>query len=199
MTKIKLVNGTIVNASSVELVNGALKITTSELTVEELAELFTDKSNTSLISLMTESEKETGFKTGFTSFAGITYLEDGSKVVELFQPADVTEARISNAEGAANEAVAVAASAEAAVAGAVQAAGVAEEAANVAAEAANTATETAGTATETAGEAISTANNASEVASGAEATATSVAAMNEELAVTLDSILTEIIPSLMAE
>lgn len=199
MTKIKLVNGTIVNASAVELDHGALKITTSERTVEELAELFTDKSNTSLIKLLTESGKETGFKTGFTSFAGIVYLEDGSKVVELFQPADVTEARISNAEGAANEAVAVAASAEAAVTGAVEAAGVAEKAANVAEEAANTATETANEAADTAGAASETASNASDVAAGAEETATNVAAQNEEMAITLDSILTEIIPSLMAE
>ena len=104
MTKIKLVDGTIINASSVELVNGVLKITTTEGTVEELAALFSDKSNTSLITLLTESEVESGFKTGFTSFAGITYAEDGTKTVELFQPADATEARISSAEGAANAA-----------------------------------------------------------------------------------------------
>ncbi len=102
MTKIKLADGTIINADSVELVNGALKITTVEKTVEELAEIFSDKTKTSLITLMTPSEKETGYKTGFTSFAGINYDAEGVKTVELFQPVDVTEARISNAEGNAN-------------------------------------------------------------------------------------------------
>ena len=104
MTKIKLVNGTIINADNVELVNGVLNISTTEKTVEELHEIFADKSNTSVIILMTESEVEIGYKTGFTSFAGIVYNPDETKTVELFQPADVTEARISNAEGAANAA-----------------------------------------------------------------------------------------------
>ena len=101
MTKIRLVDGTIITAASVELVNGVLQITTEEHTVEELAAIFSDKSNTSLITLLTESGKESGYKTGFTSFAGITYGADGEKTVELFQPVDITEARISNAEGAA--------------------------------------------------------------------------------------------------
>lgn len=113
MTKIKLSNGTIVNASDVQLVNGTLRITTSELTVEELAEIFSNKENTSLITLMTESEIETGYKKGFTSFAGINYDAEGVKTVELFQPKDVTEARISNAEATANLAKANAASADA--------------------------------------------------------------------------------------
>ena len=104
MTKIKLVDGTIINATDVELVNGVLKITTTDGTVEELAALFDDKSNTSLITLMTESGVESGHKKGFTSFAGIMYGADGAKTVELCQPVDATEARISNAEGAANEA-----------------------------------------------------------------------------------------------
>lgn len=103
MTKIKLANGTIVNATYVELVNGILKITTTDFTVEELAELFTDKNNTSLIVLMTEAEEESGNKKGFTSFAGISYGKDGAKTVELFQPADTTEARIANAEAAVIE------------------------------------------------------------------------------------------------
>lgn len=104
MTKIKLVDGTIINASTVELVGGVLKITTADHTVEELAELFNNKENTNLITLLTESEVESGFKTGFTSFAGIVYNPDETKTVELFQPVDATEARISNAEGAANAA-----------------------------------------------------------------------------------------------
>lgn len=104
MTKIKLSDGTIINASNVEMVNGVLKITTTDLTVEELAALFSDKSKTSHITLLTESDVESGFKAGFTSFAGINYGTDGAKTVELFQPKDVTEARISNAEGAANAA-----------------------------------------------------------------------------------------------
>jgi hypothetical protein len=40
MTKIKLTDGTIINASTVEVVYGTLKITTTEYTVEELAEIF---------------------------------------------------------------------------------------------------------------------------------------------------------------
>lgn len=102
MTKIKLSNGTIINASSVELFNGALKITTTDSTVEELAEVFSDKENTRIITLMTESEIETGYKEGFTSFSGITYDAEGVKTIELFQPADVTEQRVANAESTAN-------------------------------------------------------------------------------------------------
>ena len=105
MTKIKLVDGTIINAESVVLVSGVLKITTEEHTVEELAEIFSNKENTNLITLMTESEIETGYKTGFTSFAGIDYDSEGLKTVKLFQPVDVTEARVSHAEGSANEAI----------------------------------------------------------------------------------------------
>lgn len=101
MTKIKLTNGTVINADSIDLTNGVLRITTSELTVEELATLFSDKNNTSHIILMTESGLESGYKTGFTSFAGINYL-DGTKTVELFQPKDVTEARLSNVEAMAS-------------------------------------------------------------------------------------------------
>ena len=102
MTKIKLTNGIIINADSVDLTNGVLRITTSEFTVEELATLFSDKNNTSHIILMTESGLETGYKTGFTSFAGINYDADGTKTVELFQPKDVTEARLSNVEATTN-------------------------------------------------------------------------------------------------
>ena len=102
MTKIKLTNGAVINADSVDLTNGILRITTSELTVEELAALFSDKSNTSRITLMTEGGVETGYKAGFTSFAGINYDADGAKTVELFQPKDVTEARLSNVEAATN-------------------------------------------------------------------------------------------------
>lgn len=104
MTKIKLVDGTILNASDVEVVNGALKISTTESTVEALAELFSNKENTSYIVLMTEGGVECGYKTGFTSFAGINYDVDGVKTVELFQPVDVTEKRISDAEGRAAQA-----------------------------------------------------------------------------------------------
>lgn len=102
MTKIKLVDGTIINASNIELVNGILKITTTDMEVEELAEIFSDTSKTSLITLLTNNEKESGYKKGFTSFAGINYGADGTKTIELFQPKDTTEARISNAEGTAN-------------------------------------------------------------------------------------------------
>lgn len=101
MTKIKLVNGTIINAEDVSVVSGVLKISTKERTVEELAELFSNKENTSHIVLMTPSEIECGFKAGFTSFAGINYNTDGVKTVELFQPVDEMEARLSNAEALA--------------------------------------------------------------------------------------------------
>lgn len=102
MTKIKLTDETIIECSNVEVVNGVLKITTNEYSVEELSEIFKDKNKTNLITLMTESEKVSGYKTGFTSFAGINYDAEGNKTVELFQPKDVTEARIANAEAAAN-------------------------------------------------------------------------------------------------
>ena len=105
MTKVRLSNGTIVNASEVELVNGVLKISTTDHTVEELAAMFSDKVNTSLITFMTDSGIETGYKTGFTSFAGIDYDAEGVKTVELFQPVDVTELRISGAEGLSKQAL----------------------------------------------------------------------------------------------
>lgn len=98
MTKIKLSNGTIINAIDVVLKNGILKISTTESTVEELAEVFSNKENTSLITLMTESGIETGYKTGFTSFAGINYDAEGVKTVELFQPVDDMESRVAKAE-----------------------------------------------------------------------------------------------------
>jgi hypothetical protein len=103
MRKIKLVNGTIIEITEKSLINGILKISTKEKTVEELAELFSNKENTSYIATLSRNDVEIGFNKGFTSFAGITYDTDGIKTVELFQPKDVTEARISNLEGAANE------------------------------------------------------------------------------------------------
>ena len=60
MTKVKLSNGTIVNASDVQVVEGVLKITTTDLTVEELGNLFSNKENTSYVVLMTEAEVECG-------------------------------------------------------------------------------------------------------------------------------------------
>ena len=104
MDKIKLTNGTILNISDIKVEKGVLKITTPYFTVEELAALFSDKEKTNLIILMTESECECGYKAGFTSFSGIYYEADGNKTVELFQPADITEKRISDAEGMANKA-----------------------------------------------------------------------------------------------
>ena len=101
MTKIKLTNDVIVNAKDVRVVNGVLQITTSESTVEELAELFSNKENTSRIVLMTEANVECGYKEGFTSFAGITYDAEGLKTIELFQPVDLTEKRVATAEGVA--------------------------------------------------------------------------------------------------
>lgn len=99
MTKVKLVNGTIINAESVELVNGVLRIATTELSVEELASLFSNDAITNCITLMTESGKDFGYKTGFTSFAGIQYLADGVKVIEMFQPIDEMAKQISTLTG----------------------------------------------------------------------------------------------------
>ena len=104
MTKVKLSNGAVLNATDVEVVNGTLKISTVDSTVEELAELFSNKEYTSYIVLMTEADVECGYRTGFTSFAGIEYDADGVKTVELFQPVDVTEKRIAEAEGKAAQA-----------------------------------------------------------------------------------------------
>lgn len=102
MTKVKLSNNVIINALEVTLIKGILKISTTENTVEELAEMFANKENTSLITFLTETEIESGYRTGFTSFMGITYDAEGIKTVEMSQPADVTEVRISNAEGSIN-------------------------------------------------------------------------------------------------
>lgn len=106
MTKIKLVNEIIISASSVDLVGGVLRITTEEHTVEELAEMFSNKENTNFITLMTESGLESGIQTGFTSFIGVDYNAEGLKTVKLMQPADADELRISQAEGTANHAFA---------------------------------------------------------------------------------------------
>jgi hypothetical protein len=103
MRKIKLLDGTILDITETSLINGTLKISTKDKTVEELAELFSNKDNTNCIAILTRNEKEIGYKIGFTSFAGITYDTEGVKTVELFQPKDVTEARISNLEGVTNE------------------------------------------------------------------------------------------------
>ena len=105
MTKVKLVDGTIVTASSVELVAGVLKITTLDATTEELAAMFSDEENISLLTFLTASGIETGYKTGFTSFAGIDYDAAGNKTVKLFQPMDLTEARVATAEGTAHRAL----------------------------------------------------------------------------------------------
>lgn len=116
MTKIKLLDGTIINADGVAVVRGALNIVVSDnITVEKLAELFSNKENTSLITLMTESGVESGYKVGFTSFAGINYDEAGNKTIELFQPVDELENRVANAEGVANSANTKAAELEATV------------------------------------------------------------------------------------
>lgn len=103
MRKIKLLDGTIIEITEKSLINGILKISTKEKTVEELAELFSNKENTSYIAILSRNDVEIGFNKGFTSFAGITYDTEGVKTVELFQPKDVTEARISNLEGVTNE------------------------------------------------------------------------------------------------
>ena len=103
MRKIKLVDGTIIEITEKSLINGTLKISTKEKTVEELAELFSNKENTNYIATLSRNDVEIGFNKGFTSFAGITYDTEGVKTVELFQPKDVTEARIANLEGVTNE------------------------------------------------------------------------------------------------
>lgn len=115
MMKIKLVDGTVINAENVDLVKGTLEISTKDHTVEELAGIFSNKETTNCITLMTESGIETGIQTGFTSFAGIDYDSEGVKTVKLFQPVDASEARIANAEGAANQAISETAELEATV------------------------------------------------------------------------------------
>lgn len=85
MTKIKLLNGVIINAKTVEIVQDVLEITTDEMTVEALARLFSDESNTKEIKLMTVSGKESGLQTGFTHFEGIMYNADDSKTVHLLR------------------------------------------------------------------------------------------------------------------
>ena len=100
MTIILLADGTIIHASEVDLSNGILRITTNDLPVEELAALFSDKSKTSLIKMLTESGMESGYEVGFTSFAGIQYGADGLKTVALFQPVDELEHRVSETEAA---------------------------------------------------------------------------------------------------
>lgn len=109
MDKIKLTNDLIISIENIELINGTLTISIREgFSVDELIEIFSNTNNTSVITIMTESEMEVGFKTGFTSFAGINYQADGLKVIELFQPIDETEARLANAEATANLATAMA-------------------------------------------------------------------------------------------
>lgn len=105
MTKVKLVDGTIVHATCVEVVRGVLLITTTDMTVEELASKFSDKSNTNLLVLMTESNNICGYRTGFTSFAGIDFDAAGNKTIKMYQPTDIREQRIVNAEAAANKAI----------------------------------------------------------------------------------------------
>lgn len=107
MEKVKLTSGLTLDIDNIYIVDGTLEIVFAPQlthTVEELVEIFSDKSATSHIVILTESGKESGFKTGFTSFAGIRYTADGYTIVELFQPKDVTEQRISKAEGAAHAA-----------------------------------------------------------------------------------------------
>lgn len=103
MDKIKLANGTVISVSNIDSSDRTLKISTTDFTVEELADMFSNKENTNYIVIMTESEKETGFKIGFTSFAGINYDNNGVKTIELFQPIDDMEARVSNIEGVASK------------------------------------------------------------------------------------------------
>lgn len=104
MTKVKLVNGFTINAESVELINGVLRISTMDsLSVEELASLFSNSAITNCITLLTESGKETGYQTGFTSLAGIKYSEDSLKTIELFKPLSDTEVRIANVESETNK------------------------------------------------------------------------------------------------
>lgn len=150
MTIIKLTDGTTINATDVELSYGILKITTEDHTVEELAAIFSDKQKTSHIVMLTAAGVESGFRDGFTSFAGIQYTADGIKTVALFQPIDDLERRVATAEGVA---VGAATTAEGAVA------------------VANTATEKTMTLDE----------------------------QMVVLASTLDSVLTDVIPSLMME
>ena len=99
MEKIKLSDGTIINISEIDLVNGVLNISTYEHTVEELVEMFSNKEKTNLIIVMSDTGVENGRKLGFTSFGGIHYGANGLKTVELFQPVSDLEHRVAEAEG----------------------------------------------------------------------------------------------------
>ena len=102
MDKIKLVDGTILSAESIELINGVLKISTRDNTIDGLIELFSNSANTHTIVILTEDEVECERKIGFTSFAGIRYNADGLMTVEMFQPKDELELRVASAEATAN-------------------------------------------------------------------------------------------------
>lgn len=105
MTKIKLVTGEIIACESVEIIGSVLHFTIKDkMTSEELAVLFKDKEKTSNIIFLTESGKVSGNREGFTSYAGQNIDENGVITVLLIQPRDVTEARISSAEGTAHQA-----------------------------------------------------------------------------------------------
>lgn len=104
MTKIKLIDGTVIDSISVEVTKGILKITTNDFTPEQLAAFFGNSENTSIIKIMTESEIESGAIAGFTSFVGVIYNEDKTKTVGLVQPVNSTESMISDALFKANSA-----------------------------------------------------------------------------------------------
>lgn len=105
MMKILLANEKIINISNAEQENGVLSLTTSENTVEELAELFENNENTNHIVLLTEANVEARFWNGFTSFIGIKYQTDGSKTIELMQPISETEKKVADLEGKTTKAL----------------------------------------------------------------------------------------------
>ena len=104
MDKVKLVDGTLLSAESIELINGVLKISTRDNTVDGLVGLFSDPANTHTIVILTNDDVECERKIGFTSFAGIHYSADGLMTVEMFQPTDDMELRVASAEAAASAA-----------------------------------------------------------------------------------------------
>lgn len=106
MTTIKLTNGTLIPCEIIETKNGVLMIeTNTEQTTEELRVLFAAKENLTVLELQTPSGDKLGERYGYVCYSGILLLENGNKCIELTQEIDVTEQRITRAEGQARRAI----------------------------------------------------------------------------------------------
>lgn len=81
MTRIKLLNDTILDCVSVDIVNGNLEIVTEEKSCEELQEIFLDKTSLTEIELYTESLELSGKVQGYILLAKIEFFNTKKKVV----------------------------------------------------------------------------------------------------------------------